>query len=45
MSNRYCRLLASGNVMELEFHFVPASKQSGKPVRSMPIAVYTVLDS
>jgi len=36
-------LLASGN--EMEFHFVPASKQSAKSVWHTPDAVCTVLDS
>jgi hypothetical protein len=44
-SSRFCWLLASENEIKLQFHLVPASKQSAEFVWHIPDAVCTVLDS
>jgi hypothetical protein len=45
MSYRFLWLLASENELELQFHFVPNSKQTSVSVGHTPDAVCTVLDS
>jgi len=42
---KQCCVLASGYKMELQFHLVPASKQTALFVWKMPVAICTVLNS